>query len=622
MNGRMKAARLANPMFGVFAHGGASCLLTAESLHQWVRPWQSEPNESDWYVDQASGVALFRPEYTDAAGALSIRGVVHRLPSFAPSHSGERPDLLARLIARDTQALHEMRGGFAIALWDARRTRLLLARDHLGQRSIFVLTGRECILFCSELAPLLRLSPDRCRLDRESAFWYLAFGLAAPGKTLACGIERVPAAHALILEPGRAPVRQRYWTPLTWNPGREPTPAFIERCRAGLETAIAAPLSRESHTGILLSGGVDSTFIASTLATAGIQPFAFTAAFEEEHGMNETEYAEAVAGWLKIPHRVVTLNAPEALDLLDRIILTAAEPCSAWASLTHFKLAAAAFEEGVGQIYSGLGADEIFGGYDHMRGFYSRFLRWSHAHNLSSDDGAFDVLLQMEGRAAQRTLYPGVARFFRDRDLRDGLSPPYSRFQYSSQLRAFYRECRQLKPDAQPIEMMVAHECQHRIPDLLMANFEAITRRCGVEVVYPFLDPDVVSMAACLSAESRYRTPAGKYSLELKRLMPRFKYAMMQVAQDRVPGEILSRPRKSYTAPFGGWFFEREFAQPVLDRLRRTRLWDIGLVRKEWLDQVLRQVLPGPNPWVFQLWALVTLAGWYDRFVEKPHPPG
>jgi asparagine synthetase B (glutamine-hydrolysing) len=232
----------------------------------------------------------------------------------------------------------------------------------------------------------------------------------------------------------------------------------------------------------------------------------------------------------------------------------------------------------------------------------------------------FTALLLEETQSARRTLYPGVARFFRDGDLQRALHEPYCKWQYAPACRAFYRECRQMKPGAEIVEMMVAHECQHRIPDLLLANFEAVSRRSGVEVVYPFLDPDVVQLGTALTVESRYRNASGKFSLELKRLNPRFKYAMMRVAEDRVPREIRERPRKSYTAPFGGWLFEQDFARPVLDRLRRSRLWDIGLIRREWLDQILAGVLPGPNPWVFQLWALVTLAGWYDRFVERQAP--
>jgi len=127
-----------------------------------------------------------------------------------------------------------------------------------------------------------------------------------------------------------------------------------------------------------------------------------------------------------------------------------------------------------------------------------------------------------------------------------------------------------------------------------------------------------VQLAAGLAVESRYRTPSGQFSLRLKALHPRFKHAMMLVAENRVPDPIRLRPRKSFTAPFGGWLFDREFGQPIIARLPRSNFWNTNIVRREWLDVVLKQALPGPSPWVFQLWALLTLAGWYDRFVESP----
>jgi hypothetical protein len=83
-----------------------------------------------------------------------------------------------------------------------------------------------------------------------------------------------------------------------------------------------------------------------------------------------------------------------------------------------------------------------------------------------------------------------------------------------------------------------------------------------------------------------------------------------------VPEEVVERPRKSFTAPFGGWLFDPAFGPAVIDDLRRSPFWRLGIVRKEWLEHILERIEPGPNPWVFQLWALVTLAGWYERFAE------
>jgi asparagine synthase (glutamine-hydrolysing) len=514
-----------------------------------------------------------------------------------------------------------MRGQFALACWDGRRKRLLLARDHLGQRSLFYQVEPDLLVFCSELAPLLRAA-SRCELDPEGAYWYLAFGMPPPGRTLARGIERVPAAHVLCWEPRKPPLLQRYWTPLDADAPREATPDVIEALQKALDRAIAQRIQGDALPGLFLSGGVDSTYIAATTTLiAKDRPRAFTSAFEAQHGMNETEYAQAVAEWLGLEHHVIPLYAESALELLDDVVLSAAEPCGAWATLTHFRILATARQLGVTRMVSGLGADEIFGGYDHFRGYYARFLRYRQQRPAPPGGEAFEALMLPEDQTARRTLYPGVARFFDDASLRQATHSSLHGWQYASHLRSFYRECRRLKPEAEAMEMMVAHECQHRIPDLLFANFEPLSRRMAVEVSYPFLDPDLVRLCAGLSAESRYRTPSGRFSLRLRDLHPRFKHAMLEVARGRVPDAIRDRPRKSFTAPFGGWLSQPHFCGPVLSQLRRSRFWDQGLVRREWLDHVLERVVPGPNPWVFQFWALLTLTAWYDRFVEPPKAP-
>lgn len=138
-----------------------------------------------------------------------------------------------------------------------------------------------------------------------------------------------------------------------------------------------------------------------------------------------------------------------------------------------------------------------------------------------------------------------------------------------------------------------------------------------MEISYPFLDPDVVELVAGLSVVSRYRTPSGEFSLRLRDLMPGFKYAMMKVAEDRVPEIIRKRPRKSYTAPFGQWLFDPSFSNTVLARMQQSRFWERNIVDKNYIPEILAKVVPGPNPWVFQLWGLLTLTAWYDRFVES-----
>jgi asparagine synthase (glutamine-hydrolysing) len=621
---------LANPLFGLVARSQRGLgLLIPETLHDWVRAWVAKSMPSDWWIERESGIALFRPELnvqdsaTGRRAALCIRGTVYgsiredppaAWPKLPPGKGTST--VLYDVLDRDLDAISQLRGQFALACWDGRRRRLSLARDHLGQRAIYILTTPDLYVFCSELSPLLR-SPASCYLDPEAAYWYLAFGMPPPGRTLARSISRVPAAHVASWQPGELVQFQRYWTPLTAEAPCEATTNVVDEIRSKVDEAVWRYLPEDETLGLLLSGGVDSTYLGATATALGARLHAFTAAFEQQESLNENEYAHAAAKWLGAKHEIVVLEPQSSLHLLQDVVLKASEPCGAWAVISHFRLLASAASKGIKVTLSGLGADEIFGGYDHFRGYYSRFLRYQLSHKMPEGGLPLQMILSYENQSSRRVLYPGVARCFDDVALRKACGPAFKGFHYASYLRAFYRECLQLKPEASAMELMVAHECQHRIPDELFATFEPVSRDFGIEVGYPFLDPDLVRMVIGLNAENRYRTRSGKFSLRLRELHPRFKHAMMQIAKGRVPEAIRTRQRKSFTFPFGAWFSHPKFSRPLLASVHASRFWDTGILRRPWLDQMVRRLSPTPTPTVFQLWAVLTLVAWFDHFVEN-----
>jgi asparagine synthase (glutamine-hydrolysing) len=616
---------LATPIFGIIARTQhARERLSPQSLHPWARNWLRDPDPQAWWIDPAEGIAIFQPDHRRTTGngtsCLCIRGslMVDKMQGLLDRQPGEHSldTVLNTLLHYGSAALRQMRGQFALSYWDSERRVLTLARDHLGQRCLFIRTEPHHLIFCSELAPLLHSPHEGNVLNEEGVFWYLAFGTPPPGQSLVKNIQRVPAAHCWNWSPDAPETMQRYWSPLTTEAQKDVTPEFIRQGRETLELALRRRLSGQASAGLLLSGGVDSTFLAATARGMGVPLPSFTSAFEEKYGINETDYASEVCRWLDMPYHEVPVHAEQVIEQMDDVFLSAAEPCSAWAIFTHFQMLSKAKQLGINYMLSGLGADEVFGGYDHFRGFYSRYLRYARQQNFSPSLDPFDVLLLTESQAERRVLYAGIARFFDDKALRKGLESPYSNWQHAGHTREFYRECRLIKPGADVMEMMVAHECQHRVPDLLFANFEPFSRRLGIETGYPFLDPDVVQLACGLSITSRYRTRQGKFSLKLKELMPHYKYAMMKIAEDRVPQEIIDRPRKSLTAPFGQWLFQSEFSEAVLSRIQRSHFWQTNIVRPEYMNEILSKLVPGPSPFVFQLWSLFTLTAWYDRYID------
>lgn len=600
--------------------------LTQQTLQTWTS--QERADSSDWWINRDAGVALFRPQvrldHAQGQSVLSIRGLIRpregkpSAPSQADNHSSK---ILSEILERDALAIRDLRGQWVLACWDDNRRRLLVARDHLGQRVIFTRTDPDLFIFCSELSPLLRLRGKSVELDEETAFWYLSFGRPTPGRTLARGVGRLPAAHLISWGPGNAPLEQRYWSPL--KPDSQPTdsPELHDAIQQALDRSIAEYCSLETPQGVFLSGGTDSTYLVTTASSlSGVELTAFTSAFEDELGINDdVRYASEVAAGLDVPHRVVPLHAGEALEILEEEVLLADEPCAAFASLTHFKLLATAKELGVGWMLSGLGADEIFGGYDNFHYYYARYLEFCSQHQLPPGMDGFDFLLLQDDSVMSPVLYGGITRLFSDHVIRDKFLEPYRSWKYTPYLHAFYRECRRIKPEANPIEMMVSHECQHRIPEMLFANFEPISRRAGIGVHYPWLDPDVVELAAGLDVLARYRTPAGDWSPHIDELVPGFKHTLMRVYEGKVPEKVLRRPIKTFTAPFREWFAKPDFAAPIIARVRASRFWERGIVKREWLDWLdfptgqLKANFP-----FFQTWGLITFTAWYDRFIDPP----
>lgn len=583
-----------------------------------------------WWVDPEFSVAFHAPVVArrqlsgGSHAAMALAGAIRAPPPVdldsPPAERSKDADpeqtfacagLLRHFCRRDLAALPPVRGEFALAFWDGSRARLVLARDHLGQRGLFFVEGEELILFCSNLEPLLANPNFECALDVESAFHYLAVGRPVPGRTLARGVARVPAAHALVWEAPAPPQRWRYYTPLSDGAQRIVDEALRRRIAKTLDEAIAARLGGQPQA-LLLSGGVDSSYIAATASALGASEKieAYTIEFMPHGPYNECEYARLVAQAAHIRHHIVQLWPREVGPVLEEV-LASPEPCSAQATVTHLHLLARIGRDGRRDLISGLGADEVFGGYQHFLDAY--FVTRKYQKRWSAEDRVewFDGLL-WNARASRESLFAGVARFFEDSALSAALLPPYRHWEQMPHLVEFYRDCRRIKRNAHPFEMIVAHECAHRIPDLLFVDFETVGRRLGFRTVYPFLDPDVVTLACGLGPTARYWRE-GRW---------RNKKTLREIASSRVPATILNRRPMSYNAPFMMWMRAPGFAKATFARLHRSRFWEVGLVRREWLERLRLELdretrRKRPTRFPDQLWALLTLASWYDRWVDK-----
>lgn len=598
-------------LYGIFAKNAQGRARLAHTLPSCL-PSTFPAFSSQWFVAPQVGLALFGAQSNTAAtpntpSALSMLG----------THYGDKPATglnLADFCQYGSSQLARINGEFVALFWDGARGQLLLARDHLGQRDLFIREDADCYVVCSELAPLLADPEFACELDFASAVHYLSFGSPVPGHTLARGVSRVPAAHYLLWNGSGPLLSHRFYTPLSYDSAKVLDLPATEELAVQLDAAITERIV-PGRQAILLSGGVDSSYVAMTAAQAagGSNFDAYTVEFSAPFPHNEGQYANIVTEEAGITHHRVELSPSQAVHALHHV-LGAAQPCSAWASMTHHHLLTQIRADGHSHLLSGMGADEVFGGYWKYFQAYVKQRRFDETWPVGEQIDSFDGLQWLPTQARAR-LFAGIPRFFSDAAQRAAFAVPYSAWNHSAYLVEFYRECRNLKHNAHLFEVMVAHECQHRVPDLLFAGFESLGRQHGMRTAYPFLAPNITTQACALGASERFWIREGRW---------RNKKVLREIAGARVPDAIMKRPLHSYTAPIVLWLKEPAFAERIFSLLHDSALWETGIVSAEWRQHVEHEVRQlGTDSkskkftYVEQLWVLVTLAAWYDRWVKR-----
>src|SRR5262245_41758857 len=258
--------------------------------------------------------------------------------------------------------VERLRGMFTFALWDRPRRRLLLARDRLGIKPLYVYRDAEKLLFGSELKAILAHPDVPRQVDPEALEDYLAFGMITGGRSIFRGVEKLSAAHVPSVEAGRWGVAPRRYWQLRIEPDPKPTAAeWQEAVRAKVAEAVRLHLIADVPVGAFLSGGVDSSVVVASSAGATSGPLqTFSIGFREE-SFSELPYARKVAEKFGTRHEEEVVT-PDAVSLLDDLAHYYDEPFADSSAIPTFLVSRLAGRR-VKVALSGDGGDEAFGGY-------------------------------------------------------------------------------------------------------------------------------------------------------------------------------------------------------------------------------------------------------------------
>jgi asparagine synthase (glutamine-hydrolysing) len=535
--------------------------------------------------------------------------------------------------------LQKAAGMFAIALWDRPDGRLSLARDRVGEKPLFWGWAGQALVFGSELKAL-RQHPDFPQdVCRQAVAQYLRFGYVPAPLSIHPGVYKLEPGCILTVNgkpPGaapNAPLRpgeshgslsiRRFWSlNETIESGTHSRFDTEAEALANVDKALRGAVTRQMVTdvplGAFLSGGIDSSLIVALMQTQSSRPVrTFTIGFENP-SFNEAPFAAAVARHLGTDHTELTVTETEAREVIPLLPEMYDEPFADSSQIPTYLVCKAARSD-VTVALSGDAGDELFGGYN--RYFWGpriwRQLDWMPLQlrrGLGRAIGtvpvaAWDRIGTMTGGRVTR---PGdkahrlAARLSDVRTMDDLYRSLVSEWPGERMVTGLGSVGQTMLDDPLPEALgndaaarMMVQDMRSYLPDDILCKVDRAAMAVSLETRVPFLDPDVLAVAARLPAEMKIREGKGKWALR-------------QILYRHVPRELIERPKTGFGIPVGDWLRGplRGWAEDLLseENLRRDGLIDPAPVRQAWAEH-----LSGRRDWSNRLWIVLMLMAWRAR---------
>ena len=561
-------------------------------------------------LDEATGSQLvFNGEiYNYEALRSELEGAGHRFRS-----SGDTEVLFKALIEWGPEALKRLQGMYAFAFWDGREQRLMLARDPLGIKPLLLTRSGESVIFASEMRSLctaIATGIDLCPMGISS---FLAFGSVIEPATIAQGIVSVPPGHVVMsdlgghLAPPRRVVGVDAILARHLRPDRISFDDAVDSVRAALQTSVRKHLASDVPIGVFLSGGIDSTVIATMAdqAAVGQEMNYLTVGFPEQE-FSELQYAQQVARGLRGTHKVEILDADRMLSLLPKALAAIDQPTVD--GINTYIISNIAAQRGIKVLLSGLGGDEIFGGYTT---FWKAPLLWRHRTLLSRLASVMPPRAFGSGSERQK-LIEGRQGF----DLRDA-------YLLQRSIRWSPQTARIAMLGTLPDNSLVTPECwelmstDHRhgvhnrisyletvfyMRNQLLRDSDIFSSANSVELRVPYLDLDLVNLAWSLPA-SYHRSMRWGGKRILKRIL-----------EELHPGLPLRRRKMGFVFPWERWLREPRMFEMVADTLHTNSAYQgLGVQPDEGRDILAAFVGKDHLITWSHVWSLFVLLDWSSR---------
>ena len=492
---------------------------------------------------------------------------------------------------------HRLRGMFAFAIWDNRRRRLLLCRDRLGIKPLYYRIDGERLSFASEVQALAEAGDD---IDRTALHGFLRLGWIPGPRTIRSGICELPPGHILVVGDGGCAEPAPYWSPSGDEHDRPPAK---EELTEVLLDSMRRHLVADVPVGLFLSSGVDSAVVARLASPIAPDLRTYTVAFES--GADESSEASIIARRLHLAHAVVPVGEMEALTSIGRFINDMDQPTVD--GLNSWIISRAVRDAGPVVALSGLGGDELFGGYSTFR----HVPRLVHAGRtlggrlpLSAAVAAMGWSRRTAHSRARRAMeavadggwaraYEAVRGLFGNTEL-EAIWPPGVDFK-EELITTPPHEGRHATAVVGQMEMA------NYLPFQLLRDTDCMSMAHALEIRVPLLDDAVVDVAS-----------------RGQRLAAGWSKSRLIEAVDPSLGYLVDRPKRTFTLPIDDWMHGR-LRNTVEEAIVSLGEAGLGFDRRN-LTELWLGYIAGRVGWR-SIWGLAVLGMWVDGRSRRPGMP-
>jgi len=503
--------------------------------------------------------------------------------------------------------VHELRGMFGFAIWDARRERLIVGRDRLGIKPMYYWPRADGgFAFASELRAMLTLPDFTADISAHAVGNYFALGYVPHAQAIFEGVHKLPPGHLLTWERAAGLEVRRYWTPVRAEQPVHDEREAVEELRRLIDESVLIHLESEVPLGAFLSGGIDSSTVVASMQRQMRQPVRTFSIGFKERAFDESGYAAEVAAQLQTQHTELIVE-PDADQLVDEVVRAFDEPFADASALPTYLVSQLARRH-VTVALSGDGGDELFGGYTR----YAETLG-NQAINSEAARGLIRSFARRLPHAAPwRNRMLNAARTARGRyastvalavDSQEGgvLRAELARQLPSMDLLlgSYFDEAETSGRDFATQLMLV--DAMSYLPDDILTKVDRMSMAPSLEARVPLLDHVVAEFAFGLPTRMKFRDGEGKWMLR-------------RVIEGTVPSTVLNRPKMGFGVPLGRWF-RNELAHRVA-ALREPQSPIYEYVDPSAVGRVIGEHMVRRRDHSTLLWRLLSFALWLEALAR------